>query len=92
MRKFTPNVQVEVHLCNLDTMQRGTDRPNNMLNGPLGIGIKFSSPMSAVYSFNQTIVSFMFGFNLVRLNIFETVSIFFFFIEEPSATPELSRA
>ena len=71
MRNFTPDVHGEVHLCNLDTTQRGTDGPNNMLNGPLGIGIMFSSLMSVAYAFNQTIV---FGGNLVRLNVFETVS------------------
>ena len=91
MRNFTPNVHGEVHVCNLDTMQRDTDGPNNMLNGPLGIGITFSSPMSVAYAFNQTIVGFVFGGNLVRLNVFETVSIFFF-IEEPSSTPGLPRA
>jgi hypothetical protein len=74
MRNFTSDVHGEVHLCNLDTMQRGTDGPNNMLNGPLRIGITFSSPMSVAYAFNQTIVGFMFGGNLVSLNVFETVS------------------
>ena len=70
MHNFTP----DVHLCNLDTMQRDTDVPNNMLNGPLGIGITFSSTMSVAYAFNQTIFGFVFGGNLVRLNVFETVS------------------
>ena len=74
MRNFTHDVHGEVHLCNLDTMQHGTDGPNNMLNGPLGIGITFSSPMSVAYAFNQTIVGFVFGGNLIRLNVFETVS------------------
>ena len=74
MRNFTPDVQGEVHLSNLDTMQCGTDGPNNMLNGPLGISITFSSPMSVAYASNQTIVGFVFGGNLVRLNVFETVS------------------
>ena len=74
MRNFTPNIHGEVHLCNLNTMQCSTDGPNNMLNGPLGIGITFSSPMSVAYAFNQTIVGFVFGGNLVRLNVFETVS------------------
>jgi hypothetical protein len=74
MRNFTPDIHGKVHLCNLDTIQHGTDGPNNMLNGPLGIGITFSSPMSCTYAFNQTIVGFMFGSNLVRLNVFETVS------------------
>jgi hypothetical protein len=74
MCNFTPDVHGKVHLCNLDTMQRGTDEPNNMLNEPLGIGITFSSPMSVAYAFNQTIVGFMFVGNLVRLNVFETVS------------------
>ena len=66
MRNFTPDVHGEVHLCNFDTMQRGTDGPNNMLNGPLRIGIMFSSRMSVAYGF-------MFGGNLGRLNVFETV-------------------
>ena len=74
MRNFTPDVHGEVHLCNLDTMQRDTDGPKNMLNRPLEIGIMFSSPMSVAYAFNQTIVGFVFGGNLVRLNVFETVS------------------
>ena len=74
MRNFTPDVHGEVHICNLDTMQRGTDGPNNMLNGPLGIGITFSSPMSVAYAFNQRIVGFVFGGNIFRLNVFETVS------------------
>ena len=56
------------------SLQRGTDGPNNMLNGPLGIGITFSSPMSVAYAFNQTIVGLSFGGNLVRLIVFETVS------------------
>jgi hypothetical protein len=71
---FTPDIHGEVHLCILDTMQRGTVGPNNMLNGPLGIGITFSSLMSVAYAFNQTIVGFVFGGNLVRLNVFKTVS------------------
>ena len=74
MRNFTPGVHREVHLCKLDTMQRGTNWPNNMLNGPLGIGITFSSPMSVANAFNQTIVEFVFGGNLVGLNVFESVS------------------
>ena len=74
MRKITPDVPGEVHICNLDTMQRGTDGPNNMMNGPLGIGITFSSPMSVAYAFNKTIFGFVFGGKLVRLNVFETVS------------------
>ena len=73
-RNFTPDVHGKVHLCNLDTMQNSTDGPNNMLNGPLGIGITFSSPMSDAYVFNHTIVGFVFEGNLVRLNVFETVS------------------
>jgi hypothetical protein len=52
MRNFTPDVHGEVHLYKLDTMQRGIDGPNNMLNGPFGIGITFSSPMSVVYAFH----------------------------------------
>ena len=74
MHNFTPDVHGEVNLCNLDTMQCGTEGPNNMMNGPFGIGIKFSSLMSVAYAFNQTIVGFMFGGNLVKLNVFETVS------------------
>jgi hypothetical protein len=74
MRNFTPDVHGEVHLCNPDTIQRGTDGPNNTLNGSLGIGITFSSTMSVAYALNQTIVGFVFGGNLVRLNVFETVS------------------
>ena len=74
MRNFTPKVHGEAHLRNLDTMQRGTDGPNNMLNGPLGIGITSSSPRSVAYASNQTIVGFVFGCNLVRLNVFETLS------------------
>ena len=74
MRNFTPDIYGEIHLCNLDTMQRDTEGPNNMLNGPLGIGIMFSSPMSVAYVFNQTIVGFVFGGNLVRLNVFKRVS------------------
>jgi hypothetical protein len=73
MRNFTPDLHGEVHLCNLDTIQRGTDGPNNMLNGPLGIGIMFPSPTSFAYAYNQTIVGFVFGGNLVRLNVFEIV-------------------
>jgi hypothetical protein len=71
MRNFTPDVHGEVHPCNLDTMQRGTDGPNNILNGPLGNGITFSSPMSVAYAFNQTYVGFVFG---VNQKVFETVS------------------
>jgi hypothetical protein len=74
MCNFTPDVHGEVHLCNLEAMQRGTDGPINMPNGPLGIGITFSSPMSVAYAFNQIIVGFVFGGNLVRLNVFKTVS------------------
>ena len=72
--QLNSDVHGEVHLCNLDTMQRGTDGPSNMLNGPLGIGITFSSPISVAYAYNQTIVGFVFGGHLVRLNVFETVS------------------
>ena len=74
MRNFTPDDHGEVHLCKLEAMQCSTDRPINMPNGPLGIGITFSSPMSVAYAFNQIIVSFVFGGNLVRLKVFETVS------------------
>ena len=48
--------------------------PNNMLNEPLGIGITFSSLMSVKYAIKQIIVGFVFGVNLVRLNVFEKVS------------------
>ena len=41
---------------------------------PIGIGITFSSPISVAYAYNQTIVGFVFGCNLVRLNVFETLS------------------
>ena len=44
------------------------------MSGPLEIGITFSSPTSVAYVFNQTIVGFVFGGNLVILNVFETVS------------------
>jgi hypothetical protein len=44
-----------------------------MLNGPVRIGIMFSSTMSVAYAFNQTIVCFVFGGNLVRVNVFEKV-------------------
>ena len=91
MRKFTPDVHEVFHLCYLDTIQRDTDGLDNMLNGPLGIGFTFSTPMSVAYAFNLTIVVFVFGGHLVWLNVFETVSIFFF-IEEPSSTPGLPRA
>jgi hypothetical protein len=74
MHNFTHDVHGEVHLRNLDTMQRGTDGHNNMLNGLLGISITFSSQMSVAYAFNQTIVGVVSGGNLVRLNVFETVS------------------
>ena len=74
MHNFTPDVHDEVHLYNLDTMQHGTDGPNNMLNVPLRIGIMFSSPMSVAYAFNKSTVIFVFGDNLVRLNVFKTAS------------------
>ena len=74
MRNFTSDIHGDVHLYNLDTMQRGTDGLNNMMNGPLGIGITFSSPISVAYAFNHTIVGFVFGGNLVRLNVLDTVS------------------
>jgi len=47
---------------------------NNILSGPLEIGITFSSPTSVAYVFNQTIVGFVFGGNMIRLDVFETVS------------------
>ena len=55
-------------------MQRGADGPKNTLNGLVRIGIKFYSQMSVPYAFNQTTVGDMFGGNLVRLNILETLS------------------
>ena len=55
-------------------MKRGTDGPKNTLNGIVRIGIKFYSQMSVAYSFNQTIVGGLFGGNLVRLNVLETLS------------------
>ncbi|XP_049941610.1 uncharacterized protein LOC126418737 [Schistocerca serialis cubense] len=73
MRNFTPDAHGKVHLCNHDTMQHGTDGPNNMVNGPFRIGIMFSSPMSVAYAFNQTIVGHMFGGNPVRLNTSDTL-------------------
>ena len=66
IHNFTPDVHSEVHLCNLDTMQRGTDGPNNP--------ITLSSLTSVAYAFNQTIVGFVFRGKLVRLNLFETIS------------------
>ena len=52
-------------------MQRGTDGPNNALNGIVRIGVKFYSQMSVAYAFNQTIARDVFGGSLVRLNILE---------------------
>ena len=48
--------------------------PKNTLNGLVRIGIKFYSQMSVPYAFNQTTVGDMFGGNLVRLNILDTLS------------------
>ena len=55
-------------------MQRGTDGPNNTLNGLVRIGIKFCSQMGVACAFNQTIVRDVFGGSLVRLNILDTLS------------------
>ena len=57
-----------------DTMQSGTDGPNNTLNGLVRIGIKFYSQMNVTYAINQTIVGDMFGGSLVRLNISDKLS------------------
>ena len=61
MRNFTPDVHGEVHICHLDTMERGTDGPKNTLNG-------------LAYAFNHTIVGDVFGGNLVRLNVLDMLS------------------
>ena len=63
MRNFTPNVHDEVQIWHLDTMQRGSDGPNDTLNGL----VMFYSQMSVAYAFNQTIVGDVFGGSLVRL-------------------------
>ena len=55
-------------------MQRGTDGPNNTLNGLVRICIKFYSQMSVAYASNQTIVGDVFGGSLVRLNVLDTLS------------------
>ena len=55
-------------------MERGTDGPKNTLIGFVRIGIKFYSQMSVACAFNQTIVGDVFGGNLVRLNILDTLS------------------
>ena len=55
-------------------MQSGTDGPKNMLNGLVGIGIKFYSQLSVEYAFNWIIVGDLFGGSLVRLNILDTLS------------------
>ena len=55
-------------------MQRGTDEPNNTLNGVVRIGIKFYSQMSVAYAFNQTIFGDVFGGSLIRLNVLDTLS------------------
>ena len=49
MHNVTPNAYGEVHIWQLDTMQRDTDGPKNMLNGLVRIGIKFYSQMSVAY-------------------------------------------
>ena len=73
MCNFTPDVYGEVHIWHLDTMQRGTDGPKNMLNGLIRIGIKLYSQMSVAYAFNQIIIRDMFGGSLVRLNVLDTL-------------------
>ena len=74
MRNFTPDVHGEVHIWNLDTMERGTDEPKNTLNELVRIGIKFYSQMSVAYTFNHTIVGEVFGGSLVRLIVSDTLS------------------
>ena len=74
MLNFTADFHGEVHISNLDTMQRGTDGPKNTLNRLVRIGIKFCSQMCAAYAFNQTIVRDVFGGSLVRLNVSDTLS------------------
>ena len=54
-------------------MQRGTDGPNKTLNRLVRIDIKFYSQMSVAYAFNQTIIRNLFGGNLVRLNVSDTL-------------------
>ena len=67
-RNFTPDVHGEVHIRHLDTMQHGTDGPNNTPIGLVRIGIKFYSEMSVAYALNQTIVRDVFGGSVVRQN------------------------
>ena len=55
MHNFAPDVHGEVHIWNLDNLQRGTDGPKNTLNGFVIIGIEFYSLMSVAYAFNQRI-------------------------------------
>ena len=55
-------------------MQRGTDGPNNTLNGLVRIGINFYSQMSFAYALNQKIVGDVFGDSVVRLNVLDTLS------------------
>ena len=55
-------------------MQRGTDGPNNKLNGLVRICIMFYSQMSVAYAFNQTILGDLFGGSLIRLNVLNTLS------------------
>ena len=73
MRNFTPDAHGEVHIWHLDTVHRGTDGPNNTLNGLVRIGIKFYSQVSVAYAFNRTIVGDVFRGSLVRLNVLDTL-------------------
>ena len=72
--QFTPDVQGEVYILHLDTMERGTDGSKNTLNGLIRIGIKLYSQMSVAYAFNYKIVGDVFGGSLVRLNVLDTLS------------------
>ena len=74
MRNFTPDVHGEVYIWHLDTIQCGTDWPNNTLNGFVKIDTMFYSQMSVAYAFNQTIVGNVFGGSLVMLNVLDTLS------------------
>ena len=55
-------------------MQRGTDGPKITLNGLVRIGIKFYSQISVACTVNQTIVGYVFGGSLARLNVLDTLS------------------
>ena len=74
MRNVTFGVHGEVHIWNLDTVQRGTDWPKNTLNELVRIGIKFYLQMNVAYALNQTIVGDVFEGSLVRLNHSDTLS------------------